>query len=551
MTDTITRLTFPVKKDVWLQLLGADNLGNGKGKQLIVGAIGTAKNRVELSIPYDLSGKGVSIADAGLRFRVFDSDCVDRGPSPHFLAQQCTSVSSLKEGHEDGDCHVSSNGDGLVWPGDASSATNEGVYNPGSDPGSGWADVSLKAMVAALFAEDSTKTGTLFLKLLTADETDITQRIVFHSAQAGDTKAPYLWVDIDSNHPPNAPIIVTPEQADPAVVGSADADSLTVTFLFSDNDPADNLKLAQLDVFADSARDGALGTVLLSSGPIAPTPLGPPDKYSIAVRGFVAAGFDRTTLRFAVKTQDNHGKWGARSSMDVGRFKTAYVPGAPRNSTFTGIGPPTSGGSDPDGPGEIGGTLNSADDADYITAWHGIFYRDTPTGRVTLWDSGDVAIGGASTRSVVEYQGTELRPGWMVKWKHKHANRDGVWGPYTAEISTPVKAQTGPSITPADSTTKLLSRTALITVTFDQSCSGYRYRLYRDGAQIYDSGLVVISPATSASFNLPTGIVNWCDDLMIEAAERPVSGTLSDYSPQSALHVDCLPATRLSVVDES
>jgi len=243
----------------------------------------------------------------------------------------------------------------------------------------------------------------------------------------------------------------------------------------------------------------------------------------------------QTAMRKRLRTQDQKGLWGAWTSLANGYIQTAYKPGVPANPSM---------GTDPNGPPHIFGTLNGPGT---ISGWEGNFYRDTPQGRITLWASGMIDIGGG-TRSDVLYAGTTLNDADVVKWTHRHRNQDGVVGPFSSEYTTTMHTLVGPSITPSSNATKLLSRTAQITITFDVSSDGYQWRLYRAGALIYDSGLVTIGAAASVNVNLPAGIVNWGDNLEIEAADRAVGAVaLGPFSPRSTLHVNALPSTTLTV----
>lgn len=383
------------------------------------------------------------------------------------------------------------------------------------------------------------------IELRSFDEGSSSRTTEFYTRRAAAARRPQIKLTFSDNAPPLAPTVTSPVgTTDAAVIGTASGTEDTTSFGYSDPD-GDAIALVQLqyyDAFATDDESGNIiaGTLMRDTGGVTPTPLGAQSAYSRTVTSLPA----KTSMRKRLRAQDARGRWGPWTRLSEGFIRTAYRPGVPSNPVMQ---------TTPDRP-HIYGTL---DGPGTISGWEGEFYRDTTSGRITLWAPGMQDIGGSPTRSDVEYQGTTLNPGDVVRWKHRHRNEDGVVGDWSPEYSTTIREQIGPTITPADTGTKLLSRTAQITITFPQASDGYGYRLYRGGALVHDSGLVVIGSASSVNVNLPTvsgaPVATWCDELEIEAAARPtgsgaaLGSASAPWSPRSGLRINCLPTTSLTV----
>jgi hypothetical protein len=450
----------------------------------------------------------------------------------------------------------SSNGGGTTWPGPGSTATGE-VRSQQMTPGQGWKQITLwhrdsrpdgfaKAWLpASLGGSGAGMNGVIVAQDgddWTSDPgyTGTTNNAEWASDDWGDGgKTPELEFVFESNHKPSAPTVTSPEPSgggDAVLVASTAGTELTIDLLFVDEDAGDACPRVEIEVYGDAATDDSLAPLIRATGSVTPTVVNATlRQYRYKVTGLPA----RTTLRFRVRTQDDSGAsnaWGAWTSLTDGRVQTAYVAGVPLNPVMQ---------TRPDGP-HILGTINSPDAGDFATAWEGEFYRDTQSGRVTLWAPGPIQIGGAPTRSDVEYAGAALSPGDVVTWRHRHHNRDGVPGAWSPEYFTTIVAQVGPSISPGDTGTKLLSRTAQLTITFEASSDGYQVRLYRSGVLVHDTGVVTIGAAGSVNWNIPAGVANWGDRLDVEAASRPAGGSLGPFSPRSGLQINTLPSTTLT-----
>jgi hypothetical protein len=374
------------------------------------------------------------------------------------------------------------------------------------------------------------------VRLISFNESGTASTIEFYSRHMDVAyRRPYIELTYLDNAPPDAPQITSPVgSTTPEMIGTVTGIRDTTAYLFSDPNAGDTNAKVQVQYYGAGATDSSPGTAIADSGAITPTPLGALNAFTVTVTGLPV----RTAMRKRVRVQDQKGAWGNWTSLANGYIQTAYQPDIPANPSM---------GTDPNGPPHIFGTLSTLDYADSVSGWEGNFYRDTPGGRILLWASGTVDIGLGSTRSDVPYAGTALNDGDVVKWSHRQRNRDGVWGPFSPEYTTTMHTLVGPSITPSSNATKLLSRTAQITITFDVSSDGYQWRLYRAGALIYDSGVVTIAAAASVNVNLPAG-VNWGDNLEIEAADRAAgAAALGLFSPRSTLHVNALPSTTLTV----
>lgn len=361
----------------------------------------------------------------------------------------------------------------------------------------------------------------------------------WYSMRAGSAKRPYLKLTYSDNAPPNAPTVTSSVgTSEAAIIGTTAGTEDTTAFLFSDPDAADTCAKVEVEYYGAGATDETPGSLVKSTGAVTPTGAGSLNAFTIKATGLPA----RTQMRKRLRTQDDKGAWGPWTSLADGFVQTAYKPRKPASPFMQ---------STPDRP-RIAGTIDSPDASDHVTGWEGEFYRDDPTGTVTLWAAGMQDIGGSPTRSEVEYAGTTLNAGDTVRWRHRHRNRDQVTGDWSEFYTTAIVQQTGPTtMTPSDTGTKLTSRTAQLVIGHAANFDGYQWRLYRGGALLYDSGLQSVSSTASVNVNLPTSsgspVAQWGDELEWEAAIRPAgSGALESFSPRRSIYVNALPSTTLS-----
>jgi hypothetical protein len=389
------------------------------------------------------------------------------------------------------------------------------------------------------------------IRLKAPNETTTADLYELRGSRAATVGArPFIELTYISNTPPNAATVTSPEEGDPAIVSSADADRLPVEFLFSDPDVANTCRRAALEVYGDAATDATPGTRI--AGRIAaPDALGPLNAYRVALdTSHEDAGqtlSPRTNMRYRISTQDSDYSWGPWSPLAEGRIYLAYTVDAPAQLYMD----PTV-----DSP-HIFGSIVSNDPDDYIRGVGLEFYRDTDAGAVLL-DSVEVGLGGTSTRSDTTYSGESLKDGETVRWRMRHANRDDVWGAWSPWQYTKVYSATGPNaMTPISPSTKLLTRTPDLTIGHSANFDGYRWRLYRDGVAIYDSGETAVSSTTSEVVTVGADLLTWGDgsdaevpfewDAQIRLAG---SGVYGDFSPRYGLRVNALPGATLEVVTE-
>lgn len=362
---------------------------------------------------------------------------------------------------------------------------------------------------------------------------------------------PTFRIYYDPKVPPGVPRVLSPVPGgDPTVVGSATARALTVEFAASmaEGDTADRV---ELEVYADGATatetdpgtQPVSGTRIAYTGAIAPTPTGALNTFRVATTLPVSA--IRQEVLYRVRVRSQKGAWSRWTVLADGRIQTAYIPGVPINPRMT---------VDPQDP-VISATLNSPNDlADGVTGFRGTFLRHNSDGTTTnLWPNlSEIAIAyvAGTTRASVDWGGIGLNDGDVVSWTVSLANRDGVWSPYTAEQTTTMHTLVGPTFVPADSATKLTSRTGPVVINDTVEFDAYRFRLYRNDIFIYGSPITSSGPDDTASITLPSGYLNWGDTFGIEAETRPTSTTeFGPTSPRAYLYIDTLPSTSLTVTD--
>lgn len=539
--------TWACTKEQSIASLGG-NKGSGEDAHAPVGLYSGNTFRELLDFDVDFTG-AYRILRATLVLRRSGQTHIARGGSPRAIARRITSAWTQDGGGENSWSSSAS----TVWDGPtvAGAVCDSGALGTGDDNGYDRIDVTeiveawapstvLKSNGQAGSGTSSDRRG---IRVASYDEGSATRTTEWFSRRASPaSRRPVIEFDYDDNRPPLAPTITSP-------VGSTDAELVPTyagtgditAFLFSDEDATDHCVAVQVQYYGSGATDEAPGTVVVDTGAAAPSPSGPLNAFTVTVTGLPA----RTAMRKRVRTMDQRGAWGAWTSLAAGYVKTAYIPGAPLNDSMqtTPVEP------------HIYGTINSLDTGDSLTGWAGEFYLDNSDGTSTvLWASGFVGIGGG-TRSDVIYGQSNLSAGMVVRWRHRQWNRDGVGGDWSGWHWTTIESQVGPTITPADTGTKLTSRTGSVTLTFAASSDGYAIRLFRGDERIYPPGTadvtVTIAAASSASVALPAGYVNWGETIGIEAAGRIAgTGVLGDWSPRSFLYVDALPSTTITATDE-
>lgn len=526
---------------------GSPNRGNGKDEHAPIGLHSGVVFRELMDFDYDWSGI-YRIKRAWLETRRTNEEHVVRGASPKVTVKRITGTWS-QDGGAEGTWSTSAATNWGNKPATTGSIDSEAL---GDSDDAAEKRIDITAFVDAwapssvLRSNGQPGSGILSdrrgLSVQSFEEGSASRTTEWYSRRIGaDFRRPRIVVEYSDNAPPNAPYVTSPAEDDPAIVGTTSGTELTVEFLFSDPDSADHCILAELEVYADSATDEALSTLVATTGAITPNYRGSLNAWSIRITGLPA----KTTQRYRLRTKDQKGEWGAYTSLADGRFKTAYIPGiplAPSMQTTT---------SRP----HILGTLDTPAD-DVLGGWDGRVHKDTTQGRLTMYPTGAsdgiVPIAGG-TRSDVEIA-VDFNDGDVLRWTHRHANQDGVWGPWSPEYEITMKTQVGPTITPADTGTKLTARTGPITLTA-ASFEGYAYRLFRGDQQIYppngaNPSITPVSATTSTSVTLPSGYIDWGDTIGIEAAVVAAgSSTLGPYCPRSYFHVNTLPTTTLTPSD--
>lgn len=434
--------------------------------------------------------------------------------------------------------------------------------------GLAWAPATVANSNAAVNSTDpSTPVGAF--RLASTDESSSARSTELYSIRAPQAYLrPRLVMTFDDNYAPRAPVVVDP---DPTQAGPASADDtgidafmestsgkdLIVLFGFVDPDPADRLGGLIVNVYDQFATDdgdgGATGTLIAyivaetlgETGGATITSTGT-NGWKVTKAGVLAA---RTPYRIRVRTSDDEGFWGPWSLLADGWFQTAYKPRASLNPVM---------GSGPDSR-VIASTMNSQDPADALTAVEIRAWIANGDATTTFLDGlGKQDINGG-TRSSVTWN-LPLPAGTVVNWQDRHFNRDGIAGDWSAVRTQTIQDQTGPTtMSPADASTKLLSRTPTFTIGNSTAFDAYRYRIYRSGAVIHDSGLITMASGTTATPTVPASLstgatLNWGDgqngEMGWDAAVRPTGNTVLDpYSPILPFRVDALPSTALSVVN--
>jgi hypothetical protein len=529
----ITR-TALVDLDAWFANTGAGNgSGNGHGDRLFVGHGAPGgdldwANRSAIRISRGSLFDGLTDLSqvVGMRIRLkARGDVIGIGSLPRVWFERGTTgffetAVATRTGLTSG------TGAGQ-WPGPTRTSTNRVLW-AGVPADGTWISVPMAAMAKEWFTSGW---GSLVLVMLAADlgtgydEANSARRIGFASKDADvASNRPYIELDVNLNLAPNAPTDLTP--TGDAVSPSANSTTLQMFARYSDPN-GDQSTEDQFEVYPDSSTDAVLGTRTKLVYTIGPTAQG--TIRSRTATGLAARTFYKWRARF--RDAEVYGPWSL-----LQRAQTAYMPAAPTNVAVT------PGTVTPD----IFATIVSADLADYITAAEVNVYQDTATGAViTKWASGKQTVGGSSNRLQLGYSGSPLQFGQRYRLQVRLWNRDDVASPFSANFVFTPREPSGPIITPGDKSTKIDTLTPTFTLTDPggQLIDQHRVRWYSpSGALLRDTGIVTSAASASKSIPTPSGLFDWGQEPMLDAAIRLDGNVdMGPFSERVTIHLNSVP----------
>lgn len=541
-----TRTFDCIKEQNVSQLSGGSGSGNDRHAPIGLASGNIFRDLMKFGLSWTATGgdtKVYQITKAELWVKRTSEVHVAFGGTPRVLARRITASWNENGGGENSWSSLAS----TTYGGPATTATGESDSGALATGHEGWSHFDITPIVEAWAPAWVLKSGggaggaqdNQGLRLVSNNEGSATPTIEFYSRRATASDRPYVKLTYSDNAPPNAPVITSPVgSSTPEIIASSNGTADPTTFGFSDPDAGDTCAQFQIQYYDAFATDNGSGVI--TGGTLAidvtgtPTPTGPTNAY---LAPWLSLLTPRTAYRKRLRTQDNHGAWGAWTNLADGYVQLAYLPAAPLNPVMQ---------TTPDSP-HIFGTINSGDAGDYVTGWEGEFYLDNPdSSTTTLWAPGPQDIGGSSTRSDVIYGGVALNVGQKVRWRHRHRNRDQVVGAWSPFYTTVIASQAGPStMTPSDTSTKLLTRTPTFTIGDAAAFTTYRWRIYRAGQTVYDSGTVTVGSTSSVTPAVPSGVLSWGDGAAGEMSwDAQVRG--ETFSPARPFRVDSLPTTTLT-----
>lgn len=546
------RRTIPIVKQHSVLDDDGTNKGNSRHQVGIIGTIGDQTYREFIQAAFEWADTDHQLKDAFLVF--WTSSTLGEGEvSVGVGAAQNVTIRALGEGFAatgGGGTNDWGTGASPVYPG-----PSVGLATTASKvlaDGTGERRISVAALVEDIMPSrikkrDGTPGGGdtrthWGWRLVATNESTASNRTTMRTIRHPEARyRPVIVLVLDDAVPPPVPTVTTPSPSsgeDPTVVASSDGRTLAVTYRATAR-TGETITRAELEVYgpaatADEADPGTqpvTGSRLQTTGAIAVVPAGEANYYTITLQNVPA----RSERLFRLRVQSSKGAWSRWTPLDEGRIQTAYVPGVPIDPRLT---------TDPQQP-VVSATLNSQDPADFVTAITGTFVRHNTDGTTTnLWPNlGVVPIGGTTTRPELPWAGVGLADGDRVSWTVTLYNRDGIASPPTAERTTVMRTQLGPTFDPADATEALQSRTGPIDIHDDTEFDAYRYRLYRNDVLIYTSLTIPAGPDTDATITLPEGYLTWGDTFGIEAETRPTdTDAFGPTSPRAYLYVNTLPS---------
>jgi hypothetical protein len=527
--------------DAWFAQISGTNYGNGKGARMSVGA-GTGAfagwtNRFAMTFPRGTLFSGIPAAASITGFKVklrANGDCVGIGGTVKFWLERGTVV--FAENAVTQDCTVISTGAADTrYPGPTRTTVNRVKYE-GSPAAGDWITIDMLALGREWYGQTWDK---LVLVAIAADtgtgyeEGTTSRRCTFRARETSSvSNAPYVEITYGTEQAP-----LTPDDPQPpagAKYGTVTGQGFGISARYLHPEGKSGTHY-QVEWYPTTATDATPGT--------------PTQSYT------VAATTAHNTVRPHLYTQltprvpgrwrirfGRNGLWGPWNFMRTGT--PAYQP----TPVQPGVEPATL-------TPRIYDSISSADPADFITAVEDVWYQDPANEQaITKWASGKVAVGGAPTRVERTYSGTPLVFGTKYRWRRRIWNRDDI--PSLADHRFPQQAvdvnhtpreSIGPTIVPGDTSTKLNTRTPTFVLTNPGggNIDRYRMRFYSlSGALLHDTGEVGVTSASAINVVTPTGIWDWGQEPLVDAAIRPTgNANLGPFSDQKRVHINAAPGS--------
>lgn len=326
------------------------------------------------------------------------------------------------------------------------------------------------------------------------------------------------------------------DTSDPTLVASDDGQTLEVRFAFAAG-PGETCAKAELELRAAGASDAVPGTLIRSSGNVAPIGDGGVGIYRARLTSVPAGSEGRWRLR----PTSSSGKQGPWTSLDedIAHVQLATIPGAPVDITVQPfVDDPTIGASLPSShPGTISGMQAR------VTL--------LPQGRV--WDSGMEDIGGSLRRATIVYGGEALGDGQQTSTVVRLRDQDGVIGRYSAPVIQTHRV--APTVTVSPAPSRLTTRTPTITLGFPLADGAKLELLHEtdDDIFIYASGATPLTNQTSHGFVIPADTLAYGQRFRVRGDYVPDGGgttyTGTWSTPVGPYSIAALPTSALSVPD--
>jgi hypothetical protein len=555
----VPSVTVYATKDVRLY---SPNQGAGASDYLPVGLYsgGVYRSDLKFDMP-DWTALGIRrVTAAKLKVKNSDQNYIARGGTPRVLARRIT------ESFNEGSSVALSTSNATVYPGPATSGTNEADSGTLSTANGDVIEIDILAMMRQWAPTTVESGGGLThygVQLRSFDEGSTARTTEFYSKEAGNYD-PRIVITYESNTAPTAPINRTPvidESGNPALaskftatpayssgLGSPPAPEAVVAFSFTraDADAGDYISAYEVAIHADAATDGTPGSALVSTGKISVS--GSPTSIVANVRA--SALTVGTTYRWRVRTYDKADVVGAWSSFTDARFIPDTFPGKPTNpSVDSNTTTPT-----------FYGTLSDADAGASIGAVQIEVYQDTGLGAIAKWDDDDATwISSSGTRFAIAYAGSSALD-FDVAYRWRSRIRDnlggvGTWGDW--QTWTP-RNVTGPTaLSPISIETKLNTLSPTMTIANGAAFDQYNVEVYRynDLASTlhYTAGTVAVASTTSTP-KVIGPLPDWGRIYYWRARVRPTGGgaiTSYEWSPLYPIYVNARPSAPVMSIDNS
>jgi len=342
---------------------------------------------------------------------------------------------------------------------------------------------------------------------------------------------PYIYIDYNTNTPPNAPVNLSPTGSTIVHTGT----SFTASGARSDPDAGDYISAYQVLTYRD---DGA--TLILDTGAVYPGGAPTTFAHTLNVGGWGANAY----YRWIARTADSSGVWGPYSAQQ--RVKLNTLPNVP---VITGL--PTN-----DLTPTFSGSASDPDAGDGMTQVQLEVRRQSDN--ALMWSSGDLAATGSSWSKTYAGSALSWSTGYKVRARIKDTN--GAYSAWSDETWWVTYQPAGPTLSPRNPGVKTNDTTPDLTITYTENFTDHELYVYSNvggTTQVFSSLPTAYTATTSMIVTVSPALTNgvtyyWKARVLIQSTGEWsqwagfVTGQSGNLSAQ--FYINALPTSPTSLV---